>query len=85
VPRYEHELDSDVVRRRDLPIGMRLRRAAAVLLLDFPAILFPVSFAGQRLLSPELLARLQIEGMALHFFNNVLLLDLTFEAAKGIL
>ena len=62
----------------------RLGRAAAVL-LDFPAVLFPVSFAGQGLLSPELLARLQIEGMAFHFFDNVLLLDLTFEAAKGVL
>ena len=53
-------------------------------LFNFPAILLPVPFAGQRLLDPELLARLQIEGMALHFFDDVLLLDLTFEAAKGV-
>jgi hypothetical protein len=54
------------------------------LLFHFPAILLPVPFAGQRLLGPELLARLQIEGMAFHFFDNVLLLDFSFEAAKGV-
>jgi hypothetical protein len=58
---------------------------AAAVLLDFPATLFPVSFAGKRLLSPELLARLQIEGMSLHFLDDVLLLDLTLETAKGVL
>ena len=64
-------------------IGMRRSRRRG--LFDFPATLFPVSFAGQGLLSPELLARLQIEGVSLHFFDNVLLLDLTLEAAKGVL
>jgi hypothetical protein len=37
------------------------------------------------LLNPELLTRLQIEGMAFHFFDDVPLLDLSFEAAKGVL
>jgi len=57
---------------------------AARFLLDLPAILLPVPFAGQRLLGPELLTRLQVKGMSLHFLDNVLLLDLTLEAAKGI-
>jgi hypothetical protein len=65
-------------------MGWRGRRPATAWLFDFPATLLPVPFAGQRLLGPELLTRLQIEGMALHFFDNVLLLDLTFEAAKGV-
>ena len=53
-------------------------------LFDFPARLLPVSFAGQGLLDPELLTRLEVEGVTLHFLNNVLLLDLTLEAAKGV-
>jgi len=53
-------------------------------LFDFPARLLPVSFAGQGLLDPELLTRLEVEGVTLHFLNNVLLLDLAFEAAKGV-
>jgi hypothetical protein len=53
-------------------------------LFNFPAILLPVPFAGKRLLGPELLTRLQVKGMSLHFLNNVLLLDFALEAAKGI-
>jgi len=54
-------------------------------LFYFPARLLPVSFAGQGLLDPELLTRLEVEGVTLHFLNDVLLLDLTLEAAKGVL
>ena len=57
---------------------------AAPGLFDFPATLLPVAFAGQRLLGPELLARLQIEGVPLDLLNDVLLLDFSFEAAKGV-
>src|SRR6266446_3585778 len=53
-------------------------------LFDFPARLLPVSFAGQGLLDPELLTRLEVEGMTLHFLNDVLLLNFAFEAAKGV-
>jgi hypothetical protein len=53
-------------------------------LFHLPAILFPVAFAGQRLLGPELLARLQVKGVSFDFLNNVLLLDLSLEAAKGV-
>lgn len=56
----------------------------AVALLNFPAIFLPVPFAGQRLLGPELFTRLQIERVSFDLFDNVLLLDLTFEAAKSI-
>jgi hypothetical protein len=77
VPRYQPE-----------HVKWKGRRAqpltALGLLLDFPAILFPVPFAGQRLLGPELLARLQIKGMSFDFLNDVLLLDLPLEAAKGV-
>jgi hypothetical protein len=54
-------------------------------LFHFPARLLPVSFTGQSLLNPQLLTRLEVKGVTLHFFNDVLLLDLTLEAAKGIL
>ena len=54
-------------------------------LFHFPARLLPVSFTGQSLFSPQLLTRLEVKGVTLHFFNDVLLLDLTLEAAKGVL
>jgi hypothetical protein len=53
-------------------------------LFHFPAIFLPVPFTGQRLLDPELLAWLQIKGVTLHILDNVLCLDLTFEAAQGV-
>jgi len=56
-----------------------------VFLFDFPATFLPVSFAGQRLLGPELLAWFQIKGVPLDLLNNVLLLDLSLETAKGVL
>ena len=60
-------------------------RPAAVWLLNLPATLLPVSLTGQRLLGPELLTRLQVEGVSFDLLNNVLLLDLSLEASKGIL
>ncbi len=54
-------------------------------LFHFPATLLPVAFAGKRLLDPFLLTWLQVERVSLDLFNNVLLLDLTLEAAKGVL
>ena len=53
-------------------------------LFDFPAILLPVSLTSQRLLSSKLLARFQVKGVTLDLLNNVLLLDFTLEAAKGV-
>jgi hypothetical protein len=53
-------------------------------LLYIPAWFLPVSFAGQRLLGPALLAWLQIEGVTFDLFDNVFLLNLSFEAAQGV-
>jgi hypothetical protein len=53
-------------------------------LLNFPAILLPVPFAGQRLLGPELLTRFQVERMSLDLFNDVFLLDLSLEAPESV-
>jgi hypothetical protein len=53
-------------------------------LLNLPAILLPVPFAGQRLLGPELLTRFQVERMSLDFFNDVFLLDLSLEAPESV-
>src|ERR1043166_873906 len=64
------------IRRRDLRPATRL--------LNLPAILLPVSFAGKRLLSPELLARLQVERVPLDLFDDVFLLHFPLEAAKGV-
>ena len=61
-----------------------LPRYVKTALFHFPAALLPVTFAGQRLLDPFLLTRLQVIGVSLDFLDNVLLLDLTLEAAKGV-
>jgi len=52
---------------------------------DIPACFFPVSLSGQRLLDPALLARFQVKRMPFDLFNDVLLLDLSLEPAKGVL
>jgi hypothetical protein len=57
---------------------------SARLLFDFPARLFPVSLAGQRLLDPLFLSRLQVEGVPLDLLDNVLLLDLSLEAPQSV-
>jgi len=53
-------------------------------LLNLPAILLPVPFAGQRLLGTELLTRFQVERMSLDLFNDVFLLDLSLEAPESV-
>jgi hypothetical protein len=55
-----------------------------VMLLDFPATFLPVAFARQCLLDPQFFARLQIERVALDFFDDVFLLHFTFEAPEGV-
>jgi len=61
-----------------------LRTPADLKLLDLPTALLSVSLASQRLLGPFLLAGLQVERVPFDLFDNVLLLDLTLEAAKGV-
>ena len=53
-------------------------------LFDLPPTFLPVSLTSQCLLGPLFLSRLQIERVPFDLFNNVLLLDLTLEAAKGV-
>src|SRR5215510_7864862 len=54
------------------------------LLLLFASFL-AVPFAGKRFFHALLLARLEIEGVPLHFFNNVFLLHFSLKAAQGVL
>ena len=53
-------------------------------LLEIPATLLPVPLSGQSLLDPFPFTRLQVEGMFLHFLDNVLLLDFPLEPAEGV-
>jgi len=48
------------------------------------AKLFSGTLSRQSLLHPALRARLQIEGVALHFLNDVFRLNLALEATEGI-
>lgn len=54
-------------------------------LVVFLADLFTGSLARQSLLDAALFTRLQVVGVTLDVFNDVLRLDLAFKAAKGIL
>ena len=52
---------------------------------EIPAALLPVTLSGQRLLYSLPLSRLQVKGMFLDFFDDVLLLDFPLEPAEGVL
>jgi len=54
-------------------------------LVLFLAGLFAVPLPGQGRFYPLFLTGLQVEGMPLYFFDDVLSLDLAFEAAQGVL
>lgn len=54
-------------------------------LVLFLAGLFAVPLASQGCLYPLLLTGLQVEGVPLDFLDDVLSLDLAFEAAQGVL
>lgn len=47
--------------------------------------LFAAAFTRQRFLHSLLLAWLEVEGVTLHFLNNVLLLYFALETAQGVL
>ena len=46
-------------------------------------MLFTTPFPGERLLEAPFLTRLHVEGVSLNFFDDVLLLNFSFEATKG--
>jgi hypothetical protein len=60
-------------------------RVANAFLLRFPSSLLAIAFAGQRLLDAEFLARLQVERVPFHFPDDVLLHNLSLEAAESVL
>ena len=49
------------------------------------ADLLSIPLSGQRLLDALFFSRLEVERMSLHFFDNVLRLNLALKTAKGIL
>jgi hypothetical protein len=57
---------------------------ASHLILLF-AILFSGTLSSQGLLDSALRAGLQIEGVALHFLNDVFRLNLALEATKSVI
>jgi len=61
-----------------------LRTPTGLKLLDLPTTFFPVSLASQRLLGPFLLTGLQVKRVPFDLFDNVLLLNFTLEAPKGV-
>jgi hypothetical protein len=54
-------------------------------LLRLPASLLTIAFTGQRLLDAEFLARLQVKGVPFDFPDDVLLHNLSLEAAERVL
>jgi len=68
------------------PAGLAAdRRRLNAGLFEIPATLLPVSLSGQSLFDPFPFARLQVEGVLLHFLDDVLLLDFPLEPAEGVL
>ena len=65
--------------------GAALGWAALLLLLLFFPSFFPAALARQSFLHAPLFAGFQVKGVALHFFDDILLLHLALEAAQGIL
>ena len=61
-----------------------LERVRSPPLLNLPAILLSIAFAGQRLFDAEFLTRLQVESVSLDFPDDVLLQNLPLEAAERI-
>ena len=59
--------------------------ALRVTLVLLFASFFAAALSRQRFLDALLFARLEVKGVTLHFLNNVLSLNLAFEAAKGVL
>src|SRR5450759_1450133 len=57
----------------------------SLLLLRLPASLLTIAFTGQGLLDAELLAWLQIKGVPFDFRDDVLLHNLSLEAAERVL
>ncbi len=64
---------------------MHAHGLAILLLVLFFAHFLAIPFASQRLFHALLLARLQIKGVALDLFDDVLGLHLALEAPQGIL
>jgi hypothetical protein len=54
-----------------------------LLVLFFPGF-FPATLARQGFLHPFLFARFQVEGMTLHFLNDVFLLHLALKPAQSV-
>jgi hypothetical protein len=54
-------------------------------LFGFFANLFARTFTRESLLQTELFARFQVVGVTFYFLDNVFLLNLTLEAAQGVL
>ena len=69
---------------QDQKAAARERRPPEGLIL-FLASLFTAALTSQGFFNALFFARLQIEGMTLHFFNDVFRLNLALEAAEGIL
>ena len=61
----------------------RLTLLTAIPLLSLPARLLPIALARERLFRSSLVARFQIEGMLLDILDDVFLLNLALEPAKG--
>ena len=57
----------------------------AVKLVLLFASFFAATLSRQRFFNALLFARLEVEGVTLHFLNNVLSLNLAIEAAKSVL
>ena len=81
IPSYEGPHNGSKVKAQ----GRVCDGGPAVELVLLFASFFAAALARQRFLYTLLLARLEVEGVTLHFLNYVLLLHFALEAAQGVL
>jgi hypothetical protein len=79
LPDSSYEMCTAIFER---PAGLSLQPGLPLILLS--ARFFPIPFPRQSFFYTALFTGLQVKRMPLDFFNNVLLLDFTFEATQGV-
>jgi hypothetical protein len=81
---YETKFRNECDRSIYVSPGRSRERPGVIVLILLLAGLFTIAFPRQGLLHTAFFAGLQIKGVPFNFLDDVLLLDLPFEAAQGI-
>jgi hypothetical protein len=81
-PKQQKSPSSSSGTKRAFTTSRSLTAAATAAAFHFARPLLAIALAGERFFRATLLTWLQVKGMPLNLFHNVLLLDFAFEAAQ---